>query len=212
MASEATVAADLLEREREVARIAALLESGIAGRGAGLLVEGPAGIGKTRLLEAARHVAGDDLLVAAARGGEFERDLAYGVVRQLFEPLIDGLAGRVRDQVFAGTAALARRALDPGAAPGADPGPVREALSQLTLRLARRRPLLILIDDLHWADRQSLLWVDHLVRRIERLSLVLVAARRTDEPDQSRVADRIALERLQPPTPTNPPATPPPHR
>jgi DNA-binding CsgD family transcriptional regulator len=198
MASEATVVADLLERECEVALIASLLESGAAGSGRGLLVEGPAGIGKTRLLEAARGVAGDGLLVAAARGGEFERDLAYGVVRQLFEPLIDGLPARVRDQVFAGTAALARRALDPGAEARADPGPVREALFQLALRLSRRRPLLILIDDLHWADEASLLWVHHLVRRIERLPLVLVAARRSDEPEQSRVADQLALERLEP--------------
>src|SRR4051794_11105801 len=198
MASEATVVADLLEREREVALIAEVLGSGAAASGRGLLVEGPAGIGKTRLLEAARAVADDELLVASARGGEFERDLAYGVVRQLFEPLIDGLPTRVRDQVFAGTAMLARRALDPGAEAGADPGPVREALFQLAFRLSRRRALLILIDDLHWADEASLLWVHHLVRRIERLPLVLVAARRTDEPDQSPLAAQLAVERFEP--------------
>src|SRR3954462_2328781 len=194
MASEATVVADLLEREREVALIAEVLGSGAAASGRGLLVEGPAGIGKTRLLEAARAVADDELLVASARGGEFERDLAYGVVRQLFEPLIDGLPTRVRDQVFAGTAMLARRALDPGAEAGTDPGPVREAVFQLALRLSRRRPLLILIDDLQWADEASLMWVLHLVRRIARLPLVLVGARRSDELDMSRVADRIACE------------------
>src|SRR4051794_37566948 len=105
MASESTIVADLLEREREVALIGTLLEAGAARNGPGLLIEGPAGIGKTRLLAAAREAAADDLAVAGARGGEFERDLAYGIVRQLLEPLIDGLPARVVDQLFAGTAA-----------------------------------------------------------------------------------------------------------
>src|SRR2546423_14296924 len=102
-----TSPADLVEREHELAVITRLLESGARGNGGVLIVQGPAGIGKTRLLEAARDAAGDELAVAAARGGELERDLPYGLVRQLFEPLV----GDER-QLVAGAAALARRALE----------------------------------------------------------------------------------------------------
>ena len=56
------------------------------GRGAAVVLEGPAGIGKTSLVAAARRLAADrGLRSLAARGGELERDFAYGVVRQLFE-------------------------------------------------------------------------------------------------------------------------------
>ena len=64
------------------------------------MVEGPAGIGKTRLLSEARREAGEaGVRVLSARGGELEQELAFGVVRQLFEatvsePLLEGAAAR----------------------------------------------------------------------------------------------------------------------
>jgi DNA-binding CsgD family transcriptional regulator len=180
---------DLLEREHELAAIRALLDRGTGA----LLLEGPAGIGKTRLLDAACEAASPEPPVARARGGEFERDLAYGVVRQLFAPLVERLPTAERDQVLAGPRALARRALDPAGEP-ADPGPVREAVTHLALSLAGRRRLLIVVDDLHWADEASLLWMLHLVRRIDGAPVAVVAARRTDEPGQSRALDAIAAE------------------
>jgi hypothetical protein len=72
----------LLERERELAAVDALLQ-----HGSGLLVaEGRAGIGKTSLLEAAcRRAAECGYEILRARGSELETDFAFGVVRQLFE-------------------------------------------------------------------------------------------------------------------------------
>jgi DNA-binding CsgD family transcriptional regulator len=198
------VPAELLEREQELALIAGSLRR----RNGTLVVEGPAGIGKTRLLQAAREAAGDELVVAAARGGELEADVAYGVVRQLFEPLVVGVEPVAREQLFAGAGALARRALDPGDGLGTDPAPVRAATFELAVRLSERRPLLIVVDDLHWADEPSLLWLLHLIRRIERLRVLVVGARRTDEPGRSGVVERIAREatRLEP-APLSPEAT-----
>jgi predicted ATPase len=72
----------LVERERELAAVEALLE----GRGALLLVEGGAGIGKTSLIEVGCRRAEElGYEILRSRGSELEGDFAFGVVRQLFE-------------------------------------------------------------------------------------------------------------------------------
>ena len=81
----------LCEREDELARVDALMTAACTGRGGVLLITGPAGIGKTVLLEAARERAAQaEMRVLAGRGGELESDFSFGVVRQLFEPLLVG--------------------------------------------------------------------------------------------------------------------------
>jgi hypothetical protein len=82
-------AAELLERERELERISRAPRDAVDGVGSVLLVEGPAGIGKTTLALAAGaqgRSRGARLLRAAGR--ELERDFPYGVVRQLFDPVL----------------------------------------------------------------------------------------------------------------------------
>src|SRR5436190_18203867 len=77
----------LLERNEELARIESALAEARAGRGTFVVVEGPPGIGKTAMLAAARTAATDGgMRVLRARGTELERDFAFGVMRQLFEP------------------------------------------------------------------------------------------------------------------------------
>src|SRR5207302_44705 len=79
----------MLERDRELERIRRRLRLAREGRGGALAVEGPAGIGKTVMLGAAREAAEDDgFRVLRARGAELEREFAFGVVRQLVEPLL----------------------------------------------------------------------------------------------------------------------------
>src|SRR4029079_8520034 len=90
-------AATLGEREREVALLDTLLEEATEGEGRAVLIEGPPGIGKSRLLSEFRRRAGaEDALVLNARAGELEREVPFGVVRQLFESVVadpDALAG-----------------------------------------------------------------------------------------------------------------------
>ena len=59
-----------------------------AGVGGAVVFEGPAGIGKSSLLAAARTVAAAEMRVLSARGGELERELPFGIVRQLLEPVV----------------------------------------------------------------------------------------------------------------------------
>ena len=99
----------LLEREAEVATIHALVQAARGRAGRLLAVEGRAGMGKTRLLgevRAAADTAG--LQVLAARAGELEQEFAFGVVRQLFEPLLAGATPEERAELTAGAAGLAR--------------------------------------------------------------------------------------------------------
>src|SRR5262245_8698691 len=72
-AREGTNGAGLLERDRELASLHALIEDAAGGQGRMALIEGPAGIGKSRLLGEARDAADGRLRVLSARGSELER-------------------------------------------------------------------------------------------------------------------------------------------
>ena len=74
---------ELFEREPSLGAIDSALAEGRVGGGTALLIEGPAGIGKTALLEEAQGRA-HGFVALRAGGGEFERELPLGVVRQLF--------------------------------------------------------------------------------------------------------------------------------
>src|SRR4051812_36272511 len=95
---------DLVEREREIAALAELLDAVPAGEGHVAWIEGPAGIGKSTLLaEARRRAAAAGTQVLAARGSELEREFPFGVVRQLFEALVSD--PERREHALAGAAA-----------------------------------------------------------------------------------------------------------
>jgi DNA-binding CsgD family transcriptional regulator len=163
----------LLERAAELSAITAALASASTGSGAALLVEGAAGIGKTRLLaHACGQAAGAGLIVLTASAAEFEGGYAWGVVRQLFEPVLR--AGD--DRLLADdAAALAAPALGQGAAAGdEDTFSILHGLYWLTEVIAQRAPLLLAVDDLHWADRPSLRFAAHLARRLDGLPVLLL--------------------------------------
>jgi AAA ATPase domain len=175
----------LLERERELAELDALIEQACEGRGRSAVVEGPAGIGKSRLIAEARSRAERSTLVLSARGSELEREFSFGVVRQLFETAVAN--PQRRERLLAGAAAPAASVfgeLDAARASGADGASFAalHGLFWLTLNLAEERPLLLAIDDLHWCDRPSLLFVAYLTRRLETVPILLLAGLRTAEP------------------------------
>ena len=175
----------LLECEMELAVLDELIAE-VADGGRLLVVEGAPGIGKTRLLAEARRRARDSgIAVLSARGLELEHELAYGVVRQLFEPVVAALPDADRLELMAGPAASAAGVLDP-ARPIPEPGAgnpdttfsTLHGLYWLAAGLAARGPLVLFVDDLHWCDLSSLRWLTYLLPRIEDLPLRMVAAGR----------------------------------
>ncbi|MFD6827054.1 AAA family ATPase, partial [Streptomyces sp. NPDC060085] len=179
-------ARDLLERETESEVIATALKDATQGSGGLLVVEGPAGIGKTRLLAELRsQAAGLGLGVARARGVELERDFTYGVVRQLFEPLLATADADVLETLWQAPAVQAQEVF--AAADAAVAGPVGDfavlhGLFWLTANACQDRPLLMVIDDLQWCDVPSLRYLAYLLPRIQDLGLLVAAAVRTGEP------------------------------
>ena len=184
----AAEAAGLLERDAELAEIERLVARACAGAGALLAVEGPAGVGKTRLLEAAALAGGRQaMLVLEATGSELEQELGFGVVRSLLERVLVKAGTTRRRSLLAGSAGLAEQVLLPSAAAErssvpAEPAAVLHGLYWLVANLAERDPLLLIVDDAHWADRPSLQFLAYLARRLSGLSLLLVAAMRPNEP------------------------------
>ena len=179
----------LLGRDSELGQVEALVARVSSERGAVAVLEGPAGIGKTALLaHAAGRAAGVGFSVLWAAGMRLERDYPYGVVRQLFRPVI---ARAGSEDLLDGAAGLARPSLGLSAAGTGSAGGWGDAASGamhglywLTANLADRAPLLIAVDDAHWADAMSLRFVLYLAHRIRDVpALLLIATRGAVEGD-----------------------------
>src|SRR4051812_18862806 len=98
----------ILERDRELDLALGALDAAAAGSGRVVLVSGPAGIGKTRILaELRQRGAGRGVQLLSARGGELERQLPWGVARQLLDPALAALAPGDRDALFTDEGRLA---------------------------------------------------------------------------------------------------------
>ncbi len=177
----------LLERENELAQLEFDLEAARAVGGRVVLLRGPAGIGKTRLLEELARV-GERLGMAVlkARCGEIERDFAFGVVRQLFEPRLARASDAEQEALFAGAAALAAplfRGRDASVGTPSDANyPTLHGLYWLTANLAAASPLVLVVDDAHVADAPSLRWIGFLARRVPELPALIALAVRSGEP------------------------------
>jgi DNA-binding CsgD family transcriptional regulator len=176
---------DLLERDGELTTIDELIAATRGGGGL-LVIEGPPGIGKTALIsEAKSRGQAVGLRVLSGRGSELESAFTYGVVRQLFEPLVAQMSDPDRAELLTGAAELALPLVDPacvGVETASDASLARlHGLYWLTANIAARTPLLLAIDDLHWSDTASLRWLGYLLPRMEELQVLLVVGLRPAE-------------------------------
>ena len=160
-----------------------MLAAARRGEGRCLVVEGEAGLGKSRLAAAACEAA-DGMTVLRARGSDLERDFSFGVVLQLFAPL----AGR--PELLTGAAALSAPLFAAGQA-GSE-FPLLHGLHWLAANAAEQRPLLLAVDDAHWADEPSLQFLLYLLQRLDELPVAVVV---TTRPPEARLVRRIARHR-----------------
>jgi DNA-binding CsgD family transcriptional regulator len=197
----------LVEREPELARVAAALEAVGGGSGRLVVVEGPAGIGKSSVLRAACDRGRErGFSVLAGVAGEFERELGFGVVHQLFESTLRGVSARERRALLSGAAGLARPLLLASAGSSAtatvEPAAVMHGLYWLAANLSDGRPLVLCVDDAQWCDPASLGWLLYLARRLDDLKVLLIVAVRSGEPRAqggalAALADAELGERLE---------------
>ena len=196
-------ATPLVGRAEAVAALAEAWELAKSDGPAVLLVSGEAGIGKTRLVEEfVRTVVPPDTAVVRSRAYASENHLSYGLaVEWLRSPAV---AGRVAELPSVWRAEIAR--LAPDVEPAGDvarepPDTVpaswqRRRLLEAVARavLAARPPRLLIVDDLHWADADSLEAL-HLLTRLEPgAALMVVATVRTEELQGNAPLERLLLE------------------
>ncbi|MCW3843609.1 AAA family ATPase, partial [Micromonospora yasonensis] len=210
----------LVGRHDELTALRAALGRARAGEATTVLVGGEAGVGKTRLLEEFGAVAGD--LGARVLVGQC---LELGEAGLPFAPFAAALREVLRRDgpaAFAGYEAEFARLLPelarvpagvaaPTGLPVSDTprGYLFDLVADLFRRIAEDRPLVLVIEDLHWADRSTRDLIGFLVRAARGAHLLLVCTYRTDELhrghplrpflaelDRARGVDRVELGRL----------------
>lgn len=201
----------LIGRDVELARLDRVLDRAL-GRQAdapAVFVIGEAGIGKTVLLRRLADAADRrGAAVLDGRGTELEQESPFGVFVEAFD---DYLVAH-RRAIEAETPDAERRELarifpalrGNDAPPGGGDGPsdpddrivAYRCVGALLERLARRTPLLLLLDDLHWADRGSLELIAHLLRHRPTGPVLLAGGFRPQQVDAGFACDvAVAAER-----------------
>jgi DNA-binding NarL/FixJ family response regulator len=160
-------------REAELAALAGHLERARSGSPQVVLIEGAPGVGKTALLDAFLRRAGPGVRVLRAGGEQAEELVSFGLVEQLV-----GATGPA--------AVAAVRAAE-------EPPAVGAALVELVGGLARSGPVVLVLDDAHWADLPSVQAVVFALRRLRSDAvLTLVAAREPADPRIERLRNLAA--------------------
>ncbi len=208
----------LVGRAAEVAQLRAALDRAAAGQPAVVVVAGEAGVGKTRLVGELLRDA-EALGAVALSGGCLdvgEGVLAYAPMVEALRPLagklgpgeLEGVLGAARGELGRLVPELGPRGGEQQPAAPLAPTRLFELLLGVLHRLAERGPLLVVVEDLHWADRSTRDLLGFLVRNL-RGGVALVVTYRSDELhrrhplrpflaelDRSGRAERLELGRL----------------
>ena len=183
-----TSSGGLVGREAELRLVDAAVRALADRRGGTVAVVGAAGVGKSRLARAAADLAADGgLTVLTGRAVATGGSTPY---RPLTEALAPWARTHERDEVDHGAHTRAFDVLVPGWASG-PPEPlspvfVAEALLRLLPRVSGTAPVVLLVEDLHWADEETLASIEYLVDAAASLPLLLVLTSRDDEGPQAR--------------------------
>ncbi|WP_170309101.1 AAA family ATPase [Pseudonocardia hierapolitana] len=217
----------LVGRDAEMAMMQAAFEDALAGRSRGVLVSGAPGVGKTSLVDELRPVVtAVDGWFVAGKFDQYRRDLEFDAVYQAFRALgrlllaepEDELA-EVRERILRGVgpnaglltatvpefAALLEVPPDAGDPLTAQVRAQQNAVKVLRAVASRKRPVVLFLDDLHWAGRTPLGFVDLVLGEEPIEGLLLVGAYREDDVDAvhplaaplSRWRDQAAVRHLR---------------
>ena len=196
----------LLGREAEFASLAGQVDRLADGSPGFVFVQGEPGIGKTRLLAELARLADDrEMLVLRGTAAEFEAEVAFAVVVDAIDAYLESMPPITFERLPAETTAdlglifpSLRSLGEEQGGPAIAQERVRAyyAARELLERLAAMRPLLLILDDLHWADRASLELVCHLLRRPPEAPVLVVGAFRTGQADPllATTIERTAAE------------------
>jgi DNA-binding CsgD family transcriptional regulator len=194
----------LVGRDRELERLEGVLDGLDSGSGRIVVITGEPGIGKTRLLaELAGRADARGCLVLEGRGAEFERELPFGVVVAACDEYLASLDARTAERL-AGEGLAELTAIFPSLQSLAPEAPsaglvderyrAHRAVRELLANLAVRQPVVLALDDVHWADGASAELLGHLVRRPPGGAVVVAVAFRARQAP-GRLAEALAAAR-----------------
>ena len=184
-------------RAAQIQRLAAKLEQSGNGHGAVVMLVGEPGIGKTRMLEEftdLAHEQGTMVLRGACYDGEYQRP--YGPFAEVLveyarkadpdelklfnrsAPLLARIAPALREHL--------KDIPEPVALDKEDERfRLFDALSQFLIGVSQQRPLVVLLDDLHWADRGTVAMLGHVAHFVPANAILLIGAYRDAEVDRN---------------------------
>lgn len=226
------VSSELIGRERELGLCAQALHDAERGRARTVLLGGEAGIGKTRVLAAVLDAARDEGAVVLVGGciGLAEGSLPFAPIVEALRPLVRELEERDGDDGHPVTGGVPHEALSTlaaslglltdrpvAASAGAELRPewvrsrIYESILDLLRGLAVNGPVVLAIEDLHWADDSTRELLAFLVRNAQAERLLLIVTFRSDEltrrhpllfwlaeADRAPGVERVELGRLEP--------------
>jgi len=213
----------LAGREEEMADLRRLLDQALGGRGGMALIGGEPGLGKTRLAEEVlEEASGRGFLALTGRCYEMEGAPPYMPLVEILQTAAKVVPPEVFREALGDAAGEVARLLPELGRLFADiPVPVDmppeqarryllNSLRDFFDRTSRRRPLILLLDDLHWADESTLLLLQHTAERLDEMPAVIIGTYRDVELDvgrplaktldwllRHRLAHRVALRRLE---------------
>ena len=187
-------------RDEELAALAEIFSRAAGGRGACAVVTGEAGVGKTRLVtEAADGARERGQVVLVGRSTPTDR---VSPLRPLGEALLDGLRDRrpPDDPVLTpylpalGTL-VPHWAAGPGF-PAVPPPPVvlAEAMLRVLRWLSPERGAVLVLEDVHWADRETLAVLEYLADHVAAFPVAVVLTARSDEPGTSGLGSALSRD------------------
>jgi DNA-binding CsgD family transcriptional regulator len=181
------VAQHLVGRAEELGSLDQLLARIEGGASVAVEVVGEPGIGKTRLLAELRRAAeSQGHLVLSGSASELERDLPFGVLADALDEYLQGIEPARLDALDEDTRnglanvfpSLSRLATSEGAVFRHERHRGHRAVRELLERLTAIRPLVLTLDDLHWADSASINLLGALLRRPPDAAVLIVVALR----------------------------------
>ena len=204
----------LVGREQEMTALRGCLSEALGGHGTLVVLEGEAGVGKTRLAVGVLQEAADaGATVISATCQAIEKNLPFAALadtlgRYLYRVPIEALhllptaslaqMAQIVPSLYDRIQGLPQPAAEPVPTPEENRLRLIDGIVTFLATLARLRPLALFLDDLHWADADTLAVVSRLVQRLDELPLFLLLAYRSDDlPENEALATLLHAIRRQ---------------